>query len=1395
MIFDMQFYSEMEEFKIYRTPISLDIDRSTKEDTKPNIIILLGKNFDDSKKILNDIFDPRYFKNSKISYRAYYIDRIYKYRVGPVGVKYNLYRTPIYNEIRETYPPLRRLYKDINIYKDTNLILDFYKHNILFEEAVGDKSDNLKLKIFFENLSNRLKDLPQAIKESNKIVPIRLDMDNVKDIDKSLKVDSILSYITALGVRPLNIEFGEEFDIDLIFYSGRSKVRMNLLKYIESSKDIYIKLRTALNKLKSAIDTDVIDEHILDSEVQTAVDIKVDKDVSFSLTGDVTPPVDSKGEVKLKEIVKDKASERMSAGEEIKTEDIESIIDEDEVKIKLVQELNKSNSLGTTPRDRELREKALTIKLKDKTIEEILKESEDSAIPENIFSINTTNDNMKSSTMLNFNKKYNEDMKDSDIVGMMNSFQDAEVPLYIREIDKVDSSDAFNKKETWTVKFEDAKRVRHTVKFDVPLFVDDKFLYLGGNKKNVLNQLVLKPVVKTAPDTVQLCTNYNKIFLTRYGMKMTPKTERFVKALSTATLRGVDIKRGNSKSANSKYKTTLEYDIVAESIMSIGVKSTGLIINFTIDENPTKSGKYDDITTYLPIGSYKGKTIYLRTLDDNVVGDNISTPIHFIDFIVDNLITSGNPKFSELYFDTSVGTKFVYTRATIMAKKIPLILLLSYCEGITTVLNKAKINYYFSDKRTVFKGVEKDSKGIVPFSDGYLIYDKYPMENSLLMNGLSTVDTKKYSINDLNERLTYVDIFRDLVNAPNIVGPFNTFYNCFIDKPITLSVLNDLNLPTDFVSLLLYGNTLLGDNDFIPENDLNNYRLRNAEIVTSIVYKQFSKAYGNYLSTHTNKNPVKVSIPQNAIINEINSSNIVEDYSTLSPTLELERLRAVTFKGPNGLNLEQAYTLDKRSFHQSMLGIVAMSSPPTGAVGLTRYLSVNPRVTNARGYLDVIQSKDEIKDLNQANVLMTSEMITPTVGMRDDAPRLAMNTAQTKHIVPVTKGSPLLMGSGIERSMPYLIGDDFAFKAKKAGVVKDIKDNIVFLQYSDGTTDFIDLSLSIEKNGGSGYYISNQLKLDDKVKKGYKFKELDILAYNDKFFSNNDIKGDKGFKMGALKKIAILNDQETFEDSTSLSRETAEDLGTEVVMKKQVILDKNANIDLKSIVKVGDNVVSGESLIVYEEGFDKDMSKVLGSIRADLQDDISEFGKKPVKSKYSGEIVDIKIYYNCEYDEMSSSLKKLINSYKSDIDKKNKIIKQNAPDAYSPITVHSVEKYESYDGKIKGVTVDDGVLIEFYVRYLDVMSVGDKLTNFCALKSIACKIYDEPKFTEFRPEEPLGAELGTRSYMARMTGSIIVNSFTNKVLIELARACKAINAEDEEVYDRIDGKYLTSEIK
>ena len=58
-------------------------------------------------------------------------------------------------------------------------------------------------------------------------------------------------------------------------------------------------------------------------------------------------------------------------------------------------------------------------------------------------------------------------------------------------------------------------------------------MYLAGNKKIFVKQLILKPIVKIAPDTVQICSNYSKIFMFSYGDNISPILQNSLTVFNT----------------------------------------------------------------------------------------------------------------------------------------------------------------------------------------------------------------------------------------------------------------------------------------------------------------------------------------------------------------------------------------------------------------------------------------------------------------------------------------------------------------------------------------------------------------------------------------------------------------------------------------------------------------------------------------------------------------------------------------------------------------------------------------------------------------------------------------------------------------------------------------------
>ena len=340
---------------------------------------------------------------------------------------------------------------------------------------------------------------------------------------------------------------------------------------------------------------------------------------------------------------------------------------------------------------------------------------------------------------------------------------------------------------------------------------------------------------------------------------------------------------------------------------------------------------------------------------------------------------------------TKSGKRFMYTRCKVMNKFVPLVIFLSYCEGLTTVMRKANIRFEFSDTRPRLDGYDAVNRGVIPFADGYVIFDKYPLENSLLMNGLAVMDTKSVEYADMDSKDVYVNLFDVLYGARMLANALDNFYEWMID-PVTFTILEDLNYPTDFVGLMLAGNKLMSDNNFVDEISMKNWRIRKNEMVYAESYKRIAEAYTRFRMTSNNRNPVKISIPRDQVIKSIMQSQVVEDVSELSPVIEVKKANTITDQGPSGTNLKEAYTMKRRCYHDTMLGVMAISTSPDANVGIKKDLTVEPNVMNARGYV----KEKEDRDMEEPNLFSMVELLTPGSATQDDQVRLAMESKQSK---------------------------------------------------------------------------------------------------------------------------------------------------------------------------------------------------------------------------------------------------------------------------------------------------------------------------------------------------------------------------------------------------------------
>lgn len=1012
-----------------------------------------------------------------------------------------------------------------------------------------------------------------------------------------------------------------------------------------------------------------------------------------------------------------------------------------------------------------------------KSVKDLLSQNpNDKKLPETSLPIASINDDWKHMSFMNFDKLYDPD---SDIVKMLDAMKNWSYPIAVRDIRVEDTSTSEDLINTWYISCEDFKGTRFTLTVDIPIFINDKFLMLRGNKKVIMIQSTLVPVIKTDLNTCQIISaSYMKIFVRLINTgsrfcKSFPATMKISRALTRYEGSNVKITYGDNTKICGKYELPVDYIDLAGTFDRIETPS--FIFYFNQDEL-RKEYVVDD-TKGIPLGI--SKNIHLKDgkeKEDAILYYSFHEAKEFkmVSRYISLLLQSDlGPEYNEIYDGVSIaGMKFAYSEASVLAKRIPLVVVCAYLEGLTSVLTKAGITFSFKQKLDRFDKTN-GMTNYIEFSDGYLIYD-VTYSSSLLMNGFTKFDTSLYSLKEINSKKMYMDFLQQY--GPFVALGLDNSYDCMID-PITKEILEIYKLPTDYVSVLLYSNSLLADNRFAKHTDVSVRRLRRKELVAGYFYKALTSAYHKYVSEvkNTRRSP-KMFIKRSEVIDSILSKDPSSgDLSVNNVINDIECANTVTNKGLVGMNTERGYTLDKRGFDDSMLNILAMSTGFAATVGVNRQATLNCSIEGARGLVKPIDN--DTNKLSAANSLCISEAITPFGSTHDDPFRTLMTYVQTsKHTVRCAHNDPLLVTNGADEAVAYLSSDIFAYKAKKNGVVKEVvndpakptgPNNYMIIEYDDGTNEYINLAETIEKNSDGGYYVP--LKLDTDLKVGQRVKAGSVVAYDKKSFSN-DVGESKNLALnvGTLAKVAVLNTDEGFEDSAALTEEFSKKLGTEVIVAKEVKLDKNDNIFLQK--KIGDHVGEGDTLLSYQASLDDDIAdQLLKNLSID-KDRLSDLGRNPIKSKYTGTLEDIKVYRTVDMDELSPSLQKLVKMYEGPIKEKKKILEQYGLKTNTlPITAK-----QDNVGKTKNVY--DGVLVIFYIKYTDTMAIGDKIVFYSANKGTVKYLIPEGQepYTDFRPEEHVDAFVNIASIQGRLVESTNLYGSLCKLMVELDRSCKGI---------------------
>jgi hypothetical protein len=1305
------------------------------------------------------------------------------------------------NRIKNECKYIKYTYPTIDKYKNKNIYVDNHIYNKIFtmsETYNRDKAIDLLYALFDRFINNPNY---KGYTKKTVLIPVNewagdIPTTSLFEFSKSINP---FSMIVRLFKKPKE-NLDKLAGMDFIFIGNNSWFKMKMEDLDMKNLNLF---KTNILKIRN---NDIVEDNVpedkediktrLISKIEDLTGIEVN---NVSRVQDVDPTVPYKAEIKdqpklivakgitgadqvidptkIEKPTEDKINQSVenivdyTKNAEEAEKEMDNSVDLKELILQAKNDQDDTFKISATRKARmdDLNDKFLKEKIANSTIAELVA-TEDTPLQSTDLSKNveTIDDEWANLKKPNFEADYNID---ADIVKCLHSLsQNKDVPMSVIDISTEDRSTSEDSIITYTVHLEDSLGKRHTLRFDMPKIINKRFLRLRGNDKIIPGQLINLPIIKTDEDTVQVVSNYNKIFITRYGQvgKINQSTNALIRALTKLkennykleikddndipTPSKIDL--GNNAKISAKYELPAEY-VELSKIFNKITTSDGRVYYFNRDELIHKLEEKK-----VKIESDQGFMVVGITKDNQP----ITVPEEGVSSSLINHL--GIHKYA--YTFMKPGARMTYSQASILNSKIPLIVVMAYTAGLTGALNAAGIEYNLSEKRPT------NTKNYFRFNDGFLSFnDNYAPDAALLVNGLAVINTQEYSLTDIDTKAMWLDVLDDF-GGRNRADGLDSFANLMMD-PITVEVCKTYKLPTDYIEVLAYASSLLTTNKFNRHTDITGNRFRTNERLVHFLYKALATSYGMYLrEIKNNRKDAKMTMKQSAVIDMALSDVTTSDLSKLSPLLELESANTVTFKGLSGMNSDRSYSLDKRTYDKTMINKLSMSTGFSATVGINRQSTINMGIESTKGY---IKSGGELDRMSDANTLSITEALTPFGTTRDDPFRTAMTFIQTsKHGMRTNSQDPLLVTNGADQALPYLTSDTFAHKTKWDAVVEEVNDDYMIIANKSNRSEkeFIDLREKVEKNSDGGFFITIKLDLAKNYKKGQTIKPGEIIAYDKDSYSDKVGVGNLAYNIGTLTKVAIMHTDKGFEDSAIISQDLSEKMASEIVLQVDVLMDAK-DIDIQC-VEIGKPLHEGEVIMSYRAALEdqdatdiinKMVSKNAGNESKELMDEI---GKIKVKSKVTGKLQDIKIYSTIPTSEMSKSLAAFVNKYNAPIDKMKSKLSKLGIDASQYGTsgvLPAVGKLKHAEGK---------VLVEFYIKYYDKMSVGDKLVYFSALKGVVKEIFPEGKepYSEYRPEEKVHSFLPVGSVNARMVTSVLTLGAINKVLIELDRHVKDI---------------------
>lgn len=318
----------------------------------------------------------------------------------------------------------------------------------------------------------------------------------------------------------------------------------------------------------------------------------------------------------------------------------------------------------------------------------------------------------------------------------------------------------------------------------------------------------------------------------------------------------------------------------------------------------------------------------------------------------------------------------------------------------------------------------------------------------------------------------------------------------------------------------------------------------------------------------------------------------------------------------------------------------------------------------------------------------------------------------------------------------YIVGqrttDLFCTTAEDDGKITDVTPKSIEVTYKDGTVKHVELGLRLGKAAGVMFphEVITNLKKGDKVKRG------DAIAFNKSYFTFDRFNPTRPlFKNGLIVHTVLIDDIDTLEDGSSLSKDVADQMVSHVVEPR--IVEVRFDQKVSNVVKTGDHVDLDSILCTIE---DSDVSDG-GFFDEVSMDTLRRLSSVAPRSGVHGKVVKIECFYHGEFDELNPTLQELAKASDRERKKTAKALGQ-------PYFTGQVDTSFRIEGN--GLELGN-MAICIYIDHAVPSGTGDKFVFANQLKSTVSSILDGKNVDAYG--NPIQAKFGNISIEARAVHS------------------------------------------